>query len=603
MAKIEIDGSISVDMFRRVFAFCLRQWKTQPVLIPFMMLSMLLATVCDAIVPVYAGALIDALQLGVAGKDAAFHAIVIIFCLAMTLVVFRYLALYLLNHSTTSLMPRIIEQAFAQVQKLSTSWHNSNFAGSTVRKITRGVWAYDLLADTALLGFFPALVMLVSVTILLVYHWPLLGGLVALGIIVFVVVSATFVLRYIVPAARSANAADSKIGAVLTDAISGNAAVKACASEAREEERLKEVTAVFRKRTFRTWNRSLVAGSTQTTMTVLLQTCMASFALWLWIKGKASTGDVAYVLATFTLIQGYLREMATHFRNLQKSVNEMSDIAAIALLPVEVKDKPGAKPLLARAGAIRFDHVNFRYGENDANIYEDFSIDIAPGELVGLVGASGSGKSTFVKLLQRLYDVQSGRILIDGQNIAEVTQDSLRQAISLVPQEPVLFHRSLAENIAYARGDAAMEEIIAAAKQARAHDFIARLPEGYNTQVGERGSKISGGERQRVAIARAVLANAHILVFDEATSGLDSESELLLQQALDTIMRGRTTIFIAHRLSTLQKADRILVFDKGRIVETGTHAELVQRTAGHYRRLHEIQAEGITGGTTSIPMT
>jgi ATP-binding cassette subfamily B protein len=251
--------------------------------------------------------------------------------------------------------------------------------------------------------------------------------------------------------------------------------------------------------------------------------------------------------------------------------------------------------LVARAGAIRFDHVSFRYGEGDTNIYEDFSIDIAPGELVGLVGASGSGKSTFVKLLQRLYDVQSGRILIDGQNIAEVTQESLRQAISLVPQEPVLFHRSLAENIAYARGDAAIEEIIAAAEQARAHDFIARLPEGYDTQVGERGSKISGGERQRVAIARAVLANAHILVFDEATSGLDSVSEMLLQQALDTIMRGRTTIFIAHRLSTLQKADRILVFEKGRVVEMGTHAELVQRSAGHYRRLHEIQAEGITG--------
>ncbi|GAA0532730.1 ATP-binding cassette subfamily B protein [Rhizomicrobium palustre] len=592
MAKIEVDGSFSVDMFRRVFSFCLHQWKRQPILIPSMMLSMLLATVCDAFVPVYAGHLIDALQLGLRGKDAAFHAILMIFVLAMILVTFRYLALYLLNHSSTRIMPWIIEGAFARVQKFSTSWHNSNFAGSTVRKITRGVWAYDLLADTVLLGFFPAFVMLVSVTILMVCRWPLMGGLVAAGIVIFVSVSAAFVLRFIVPAARKANAADSRIGAVLTDAISCSAAVKAFAGEAREEERLAETAAVFRKLTFNTWNRSLIAGSTQTTMTALLQTGMAVFAVWLWLNGKASTGDVAYVLATFTLIQGYLREMATHFRNLQKSVNEMSDVAAIAMLPVEVCDIPSARPLITKAGAIRFENVRFRYAAGEKDIYENFSIDIAPGELVGLVGASGSGKSTFVKLLQRLYDVQEGRISIDGQDIASVTQESLRRAISLVPQEPVLFHRSLAENIAYARVNATREEIIAAAKQARAHDFIAHLPEGYETQVGERGAKISGGERQRVAIARAVLSDARILVFDEATSSLDSVSEALLQQALETIMRGRTTLFIAHRLSTLKVADRILVFDNGRVVEMGSHLELMAR-AGQYRRLFDVQTDGL----------
>lgn len=593
MTKIEVDGSFSVDMFRRVFSFCMGQWKRQPILIPCMMLSMLLATVCDAVVPVYAGHLIDALQLGPSGKDGAFRAIFMIFVLAMILVSFRYLALYLLNHSSTTIMPRIIEEAFSRVQKFSTGWHNSNFAGSTVRKITRGVWAYDLLADTVLLGFFPAFVMLVSVTILMVFRWPLMGGLVAIGIVLFVAVSATFVLRFIVPAARRANAADSRIGAVLTDAISCSSAVKAFAGEAGEEVRLSESTSIFRKLTFNTWNRSLIAGSTQTTITALLQTGMAVFAVWLWLEGKASTGDVAYVLATFTLIQGYLREMATHFRNLQKSVNEMSDVATIALLPIEVRDTANAKPLIAEAGAICFKNVTFRYGEGDENIYENFSIDIAPGELVGLVGPSGSGKSTFVKLLQRLYDVQGGNILVDGQDVAKVTQESLRRAISLVPQEPVLFHRTLAENISYARRSASEGEIIAAAKQARAHDFISRLPEGYQTLVGERGAKISGGERQRVAIARAVLSDARILIFDEATSSLDSVSEMLLQQALETIMRGRTTLFIAHRLSTLKMADRILVFDKGRIVEIGSHSELLARKGGHYRHLFDVQAEGL----------
>jgi ATP-binding cassette subfamily B protein len=206
------------------------------------------------------------------------------------------------------------------------------------------------------------------------------------------------------------------------------------------------------------------------------------------------------------------------------------------------------------------------------------------------VGPSGSGKSTFVKLVQRLYDVTDGRVLIDGQNIAHVTQESLRQNIALVPQEPLLFHRSLAANIAYGKPGASRHAIVEAAKKAYAHDFIEILPKGYNTLVGERGVKLSGGERQRVAIARAILADTPILLLDEATSSLDSISEYYIQRALHTLMEGRTTITIAHRLSTVKNADRILVFDRGRIVEQGTHDELILSTDSHYRRLHDMQA-------------
>jgi ATP-binding cassette subfamily B protein len=237
-----------------------------------------------------------------------------------------------------------------------------------------------------------------------------------------------------------------------------------------------------------------------------------------------------------------------------------------------------------------FEDVTFHYGGHIAPLYDGLSVEIRAGERVGLVGRSGSGKTTFVKLVQRLYDVSGGRILIDGQDIGLATQHSLRSQIAIVQQDPILFHRSLAENIAYGRPGASMAAIEQAARLANAHDFIQRLPKGYGTLVGERGVKLSGGERQRVALARAFLADAPVLILDEATSSLDSESEALIQQAMERLMKGRTSIVIAHRLSTVRSLDRILVFDRGEIVEQGVHAALANRTGGIYRGLFERQA-------------
>jgi ATP-binding cassette subfamily B protein len=258
-----------------------------------------------------------------------------------------------------------------------------------------------------------------------------------------------------------------------------------------------------------------------------------------------------------------------------------------------VADRPGASAFRGGQGEIVLDAVTFRYRNAEAPLYEDFSLRIAPGEKVALVGPTGAGKSTFVKLIQRLHDLQSGRILIDGQDVAGVVQTSLRAAIAVVPQDPALFHRSIGENIAYARAGASQDEIELAARRARAHDFIQRLPKGYDTLVGERGVKLSGGERQRVAIARAFLADAPVLVFDEATSSLDVETERLVQGAMEELMAGRTTIVIAHRLSTIRGADRILVFEDGKVVEEGTHRTL-KADGGRYARLAAIAEGGAT---------
>jgi len=296
------------------------------------------------------------------------------------------------------------------------------------------------------------------------------------------------------------------------------------------------------------------------------------------------------VLTSYYIIHAYLRDVGMHINNLQRSVNDMEELVAIHDEAIGIADAPDARPIDIQGGRIVFDHVTFHYGGHRAPLYDGLSVDIRAGERVGLVGRSGSGKTTFVKLVQRLYDVSGGKILIDGQDIAKATQQSLRSQIAIVQQDPILFHRSLAENIAYGRPGASMAAIEQAARLANAHEFILRLPKGYGTLVGERGVKLSGGERQRVALARAFLADAPVLILDEATSSLDSESEALIQQAMERLMKGRTSIVIAHRLSTVRSLDRILVFDRGEIVEQGPHASLAVRPDGIYRGLFERQA-------------
>lgn len=598
MTRFKLD--LRASAFRNVFAFVGRHWARQPWRIGFIVGAMMLATLVDVLTPFFAGQLVDAISRG-AGTDeivraAAMTSFAALVGLGIVGVVFRQLTFNNIVTLTLKMMRDMTSDGFWRVQRFSTDWHANSFAGSTVRKITRGMWALDLFNDTILVALFPALVMLVGSTLLLGYFWPLMGVVIATGSLLFIVLAAALSLGYVAPAASLANAWDTKLGGALADAVSCNAVVKGFGAEAREDRRLDGVLDKWERRTRRTWRRGNVNGLVQGLALWALRAAVIGTALWLWVQGRATAGDLTFVLTSFFLLQGYLRDVGVEIRHLQRSVNDMEELAEIARHPLGIDDRGRAPAIRIEDGQIDFDDVTFHYGSHREPLYRDFSVSIRAGERVGLVGHSGSGKTTFVKLIQRLYDLKSGRILIDGQNIAAVTQASLRQQIAIVQQEPILFHRSLADNIAYARPGASMAEIEQAAKLANAHDFIVSLPKGYGTLVGERGVKLSGGERQRVAIARAFLADAPILILDEATSSLDSESEVLIQNAMERLMVGLTTLVIAHRLSTVRALDRLLVFDKGKIAEEGTHQQLIRRPGGIYRRLFERQALELTKG-------
>jgi ATP-binding cassette subfamily B protein len=285
-----------------------------------------------------------------------------------------------------------------------------------------------------------------------------------------------------------------------------------------------------------------------------LRTLVLAYAVWMWWEGRATAGDMTFVLTSYFIVHGYLHDIGQHVRNLQRSANEKEEMVQFYSRPLGVVDRADARPIRVTKGEILYDRVTFRYVAQTEPLFRDFSLRIRAGERVGLVGHSGSGKTTFVKLLHRLYDVGGGKIVIERQGTSCVTQESLRAQLALVPQEPILFHRTLVENIAYGRPDAATVEIEQAARLANAHEFILRQPKGYHTLVGERGVKLSGGERQRVALARAFLANTAVLVRDEATSSLDSESEALIQEAMERLMAGRV---IAHGLSTVRMLESI----------------------------------------------
>ncbi|MDY0029348.1 MAG: ABC transporter ATP-binding protein [Pseudobdellovibrionaceae bacterium] len=557
----------------------------------------------DIFYPLFSGRLVDAVSDLDPGVDGSLRLVLIAFAsLAVLQLTHSWawaLATWQWNKFAVRNLYEILTDAMYKVQRFSTDWHVNSFAGATVRKITRGMWAFDVFDDTIFMGLYPATIIGVGMTAMLIIQLPSVGWVILPIVILFISVSIFLSVKVTMPRFRKSAEMDTAVGANLADVMTAISTVKSFAGEMREDRNFANVVDQWKQRTQNAWLTAVVVDLIRSQIRFLMMAGMTGSVIWLWYQGKASAGDVTVAITASFIIGGYLREIGRQITELMKSSSEMADVVGFWLHDNDVKDVDGAKMLeVCRDGVgstISFDKVGFKYEQGARPIYASLSVEIKAGEKVALVGASGSGKSTFVKLIQRLYDIQSGAIRIDGQEIAKVTQESLRRAVALVPQDPVLFHRSLAENIAYGKPDATIDEIRLAAQEAYAAEFIEGLPLGYQTLVGERGVKLSGGERQRVAIARALLSEAPVLILDEATSSLDSVSEHYIQKALERLMVGRTTITIAHRLATIQKADRILVFDKGEIVEQGTHAQLLDNPQSIYRRLYEIQALDLVG--------
>ena len=571
----------------QVLTFIAAQWMRRPRMLAFSIVLILLGVAFDLCMPWASGRLVDAVADPARRAAHAWAAwatfIGVYFAYATSRNAFGYVYLRFAARN----MEEMTGEAFARVQKFSADWYADNFAGSTVRKVTRAMWGYDAVSDVVVMMLGPALLVLAGLSVVMLIRWPVVGLFTSVMVVLYVATNVLMMSRYMRPANLRSNALDSRIGGSLADAVTSNATIKGFGAESREEQRFAGVMNQWRRAVEVTWGRGQHTWTLLTGLLVIFQAGLTGLLVNLWAEGKASPGDVAFAITAFMLMSGYLRNIGDNVRMLQKGLDDTEDVAAYHRQTPEVMDRPDAAPFRSDLGEIVFDDVTFAYKNQPQALYQDFDLTIAPGERVALVGPTGSGKSTFVKLVQRLYDIRSGMIRIDGQDISHVDQGSLRRAIAVVPQDPSLFHRSIGENIAYGRPDATQEEIEAAAHRARAHDFIMRLPKGYDTLVGERGVKLSGGERQRVAIARAFLSDSAILVLDEATSSLDVETEREVQIATEALMAGRTTIVIAHRLSTIRGADRILVFQNGRVVEEGRHGELVAK-GGAYARLHAV---------------
>ncbi|MBI3441508.1 MAG: ABC transporter ATP-binding protein [Proteobacteria bacterium] len=587
--------------YRDVVRFTLHYWTPQKWVGIAAAILMMVSVVTDSIVPVYTGRIVDAMTRHGASEASAWKGSWAAFWGFATLAVlhqlFRLLSTSYWNYFATGNLYRIVTDGMQKVQRFSSDWHANSFAGGTVRKITRGMWSFDTLEDTLLMGLLPAVTIMIAVTVMLTVKLPMVGLAAAVLILIYCAISIWVSIRILAPRFQDSADQDTRLGATLADIITGNATVKSFGAESREDGLFDSVATLWKDRAYYAWQMGVAADAGRSIFRILMTSAVIALTIWLWKWGKATPGDIVLVITTFFIIGSYLRDIGSHIAHLQRSISEMDDIVAFWLRQDDVVDVAGAPPLVVnpvpRDDMVMFDNISFEYFNTGAKIYDGLSVKIAAGEKLALVGPSGSGKSTFVKLLQRLYNVTGGRILVGGQDISQVTLQSLRHAISLVPQDPILFHRSLSDNIAYGKPGASQEEIVAAAKKSYAHDFIISLPQGYNTLVGERGVKLSGGERQRVAIARAILADSPILILDEATSSLDSISEHYIQKALEALMAGRTTITIAHRLSTIQQADRILVFDQGKIIEQGSHRALMQNPQSHYKKLFEMQVLGL----------
>lgn len=555
-----------------------------------------LAIVVQVIVPIYYKKFFDILGQNIDRHSQVaplINILIIIAVLHFILWIFFRTASSTYNYMMSKVLANLRQICFNYLMKHSYNFFSNNFSGSLTQRVGRFTRAFEAISDNTAFQVIPLIVTIIGSVIVTWFLAPVVSIVMTSYVIIFIIFSLIFSswkLKFDISAAE----ADTKTTAYLADSITNNNAVSLFTGLRYESEKFTEVTNDQARKTRLSWYLGDIVDAVQSFLIIAVEFFIFYYTLKYWDKGLATVG-------TFVLAQTYVIGLAQQLwglnriiRTMYQSIADAKEMVEILETPYEIKDIPNAQTLKVKNGEIVFKDVSFNFNET-REVLSDINITIKPGEKIAVIGPSGAGKTTFVRLIMRLYDLTKGKIEIDGQDIHEVTQDSLRHNISLVPQDPVLFHRTLLENIRYGRREATDEEVKEAARLAHCDEFIENLPLKYDTFVGERGIKLSGGERQRVAIARAILKHAPILILDEATSSLDSHSEMLIQDALDNLMKNCTTIVIAHRLSTIRKMDRIIAMKDGQIVEEGSHAELANKENGLYKKLWDLQVGGFVG--------
>ncbi|MBP9843106.1 MAG: ABC transporter ATP-binding protein [Candidatus Pacebacteria bacterium] len=500
------------------------------------------------------------------------------------------IATYYFAKMQAYVMPLVKQNSFNYLIEHSYSFFANNFSGSLMQKINRFSRAFESLSDSMAYNLIPLIITIVGSIWITWFVAPIVSIILMIWVILFTIFSVSFSkwkLKYDTVVAE----ADSKSNGYLSDAITNNNAVSLFTGHTHESSGYRDVSNDQAKKKLFSWRLGNITDVVQILLISFVEFFIFYFAIKYWSRDLITVG-------TFVMAQTYILGVAERMwglnkiiRNFYEGIADSKEMVEILLTKHEVEDKPGAQKLEVSKGEIIFNNVSFNFSD-DRSVLKSINLTIKPGQKIAIIGPSGAGKTTLVRLMMRLYNITNGSVSIDGQDISNVTQDSLRHNISLVPQDPVLFHRTLMENIRYGRRDATDLEVMNAARLAHCSEFIEGLPLKYETYVGERGIKLSGGERQRVAIARAILKKAPILIFDEATSSLDSYSESLIQDALENLMKDCTTIVIAHRLSTVKKMDRIIAMKDGEVVEDGTHEELANKDSGLYKKLWDLQVSG-----------
>ena len=494
---------------------------------------------------------------------------------------------------------RVALEVFQHLHALSLRFHLERQTGGMTRDIERGSRGIETLLRFAIFSILPTLLEMTLVGIIMVTKYDIWFAIITLGTLIVYITSTIVITEWRTKFRRTMNEMDSRANTKAIDSLLNYETVKYFGNEEFEVKRYDE--------NLKRWEQASVRSATSLSGLNITQSLLIASGLTLIMyrassgvaQGTLTLGDL--VLVNTLLIQLYipLNFLGMIYREIRQALVDMDKMFTLLHVNAEIQDAPDAKELIVMSGAVRFEHVDFAYDQR-RQILSDVDFQIAPGSKVAVVGSSGAGKSTLSRLLFRFYEVSGGGISIDGQDIRHVTQKSLRRAIGIVPQDTVLFNDTIYYNIAYGKPDATRDEIFQAAKHAHIHDFIETLPDKYDSMVGERGLKLSGGEKQRVAIARTILKNPSILVFDEATSALDSKTEKIIQGELREISRDRTTLVIAHRLSTIVDADQILVMDQGRIVERGSHRELLALD-GTYTRMWTLQQEQEARSESATP--